>query len=92
MLSNQSRTTTTTSSSQSFLANCSNDDRIQLIFDDINQIVENYTRELDDALHSTPSNTLTLTKKFFSTDEFQQKQQQQQDLPPPVPPKRHIGN
>ena len=28
-----------------------NDERIQLIVDDINHIIEKYTRELDDALH-----------------------------------------
>ncbi|CAF0903134.1 unnamed protein product [Rotaria sordida] len=53
ILSNQSRNTT---NSNSFLFSSSqeqnNDECIQLIVDDINQIVEKYTRELDDALRS----------------------------------------
>lgn len=35
-----------------------NDERIQLIVDDINQIVERYTRELDDALHVKTTTTV----------------------------------
>lgn len=38
------------SSSNKLKTDKDNDDRIQLIVDDINQIVERYTRELDDAL------------------------------------------
>jgi len=51
IISNQSRTTT---SSNSLLFSSShepnNDERIQLIVDDINHIVEKYTQELDDTI------------------------------------------
>ncbi|CAF2514013.1 unnamed protein product [Rotaria sp. Silwood2] len=40
------------SSSNKMKQDKDNDERIQLIFDDINQIVEKYTRELDDALRT----------------------------------------
>ena len=40
------------SSSNKLKQDNDNDERIQLIVDDINQIVEKYTRELDDALHT----------------------------------------
>lgn len=59
IISNRSRSSGTDNSLliSSFLPNKTkqdkdNDERIQLIVDDINQIVEKYTRELDDALHS----------------------------------------
>ncbi len=41
-----------TSSSNQIKQDKDNDERIQLIVDDINQIVEKYTRELDDALRA----------------------------------------
>lgn len=44
-----------------------NDDRIQLIVDDINQIVEQYTRELDDALFSKTKSNDHLTEKNSSS-------------------------
>ena len=56
-----------------------NDERIQLIFDDINHIVENYTRELDDTLRSKSSNPLSFIEEHHKTN------------PPPLPPKRQIG-
>jgi hypothetical protein len=44
------------SSSNKIQQDKDNDERIQLIVDDINQIVEKYTRELDDALRAKTSN------------------------------------
>jgi hypothetical protein len=86
ILSNTSRNTTsptyslfTTSQEQD------NDERIQLIFDDINHIVENYTRELDDTLRSKTSNPLSSYRKTST-------EQHHKTTPPPLPPKRQIGN
>jgi len=59
IISNRSRSNGSTNSLLFSSSSCNklkqdkdNDERIQLIVDDINQIVEKYTRELDDALHA----------------------------------------
>lgn len=59
-----------------------NDERIQSIFDDINHIVENYTRELDDTLRGKA----TLPLQNSTHPELQQSKTS------PLPAKRQIGN
>jgi hypothetical protein len=61
-----------------------NDERIQSIFEDINNIVENYTRELDD--------TLRLSSYRKNSIDTLTEEHQKINPPPPLPPKRQIGN
>ncbi len=103
IISNQSRTTT---SSNSLLFSSShepnNDERIQLIVDDINHIVEKYTRELDDTLRTktivrSPSvDYISISscrqKSIDTLYETNKEHQKINSPPPPIPPKRQIGN
>ncbi len=95
IISNQSRNTT---SPNSLLFSSSheqdNDERIQLIFDDINQIVEKYTRELDDTLRSKSRIHSTSYRKNTIDNLYETKKENQKinSSPPPLPPKRQIGN
>jgi hypothetical protein len=94
IISNQSRNTT---SPNSLLFSSSqeqdNDERIQLIVDDINHIVEKYTRELDDALRTKPTIRSSSSCQNNNIDILYQTNKEQQKLnPPPLPPKRQIGN
>ncbi len=77
IISNRSRSNGSTNSLLFSSPSCNklkqdkdNDERIQLIVDDINQIVEKYTRELDDALHAK-----TTTIRSSSIDHLSDKTQ-----------------
>ncbi len=87
IISNISRNTT---SPTSFIYSSSheqnNDERIQSIFDDINHIVENYTRELDDTLCRQTTTTTSYPLSLYRNDEHEKLS------PPTLPPKRQIGN
>lgn len=82
ILSNQSQNPTSILFSSSKEQN--NDEHIQSIFDDINHIVEKYTRELDDTLSSKPTSSSYQQNTLNNLNAAQQK-----IIPPP---KRQIGN
>jgi hypothetical protein len=93
ILSNQSQKTTSQNSLIfSSLQEQDNDKRIQLIFDDINQIVEKYTRELDDTLRakSTIRSSSISSYRKDSIDALYETNKQYHKINPP--PKRQIGN
>ncbi len=94
IISNQSRNTTSPNSLLLFSTSQEqdNDERIQLIVDDINQIVEKYTRELDDALRTKTISRSSSCQNNKIDILYETNKEQQKINPPPLPPKRQIGN